>query len=309
MAHNIHDLNFKHWLKDQSRLRLFCQTYFPQELVARVDWESLELYQLSGEFIRKSPSNQRLAQTFADAIYLFRYDGNRPGMLMLELAHQSTPDKLLPLRYVNYGSSALLDYARENNTTDLPRLVHLIYYHGLPSPYPYSLNVEDLFNDKEFTARYLFRPILVDVGQFSDQELSLHGQLAPMELIFKHVFDRKITDITLERFIGAASEVCNEGKSSQYMVDVLKYAMRTWEINPDYLINRVFEELPQYRGETMTAAEQLMERGLEQGIEQGKDSMAKMMARDLLKKGVPIEMLEGGTSGLSRDSLEALLES
>lgn len=67
------------------------------------------------------------------------------------------------------------------------------FYHGVDSPYPYSLCWLDEFDDPE-TARQLYGAAfpLVDITVVSDDEVMQHRRMALLELVQKHIRERDL---------------------------------------------------------------------------------------------------------------------
>ena len=142
----------------------FCKAYLTEGIKSRINWNTIKLYKMNTEFIEESAAEDKQRDRHADLVYSIKYDGNqRDCLLCLHLEHQANADKLITLRFLNYNSSLLLEYAETSPKKPLPIIISLCYYHGKPSPYPYSLDIYDLFTDKDLAKRYLLHPVLVDL--------------------------------------------------------------------------------------------------------------------------------------------------
>lgn len=75
----------------------------------------------------------------------------------------------------------------------LPMVVLLLFYHGIESPYPYSLCWLDCFADPKL-ARQLYASAfpLIDVTVMPDDEIMQHRRMALLELIQKHIRQRDL---------------------------------------------------------------------------------------------------------------------
>src|SRR2546430_995733 len=72
-------------------------------------------------------------------------------------------------------------------------VVPLLLYHGIESPYPYSLCCLDCFADPNL-ARQLYASAfpLIDVTVMPDDEIIQHRRMALLELIQKHIRQRDL---------------------------------------------------------------------------------------------------------------------
>lgn len=107
------------------------------------------------------------------------------GYIYCVIEHQSSAEK-------EYGFSAnALCHCRHAASPDkgydrVPLVVPLLFYHGETSPYPYSLNWLDEFDDPQL-ARQLYTEAfpLVDITIVPDDEIMQHRRIALLELIQK----------------------------------------------------------------------------------------------------------------------------
>lgn len=93
------------------------------------------------------------------------------------------------MRYATAAMQRHLDKGYDR----VPLVVPLLFYHGETSPYPYSLNWLDEFDDPQL-ARQLYTEAfpLVDITIVPDDEIMQHRRIALLELIQKHIRDRDL---------------------------------------------------------------------------------------------------------------------
>jgi len=179
--HQEHDRHFKKLMGSRAFYEPFIKTYLPKELLGRVDWQATELYKMSGTHMEEN--SQKSFE--ADVIYLTKINGES-HFFWLHVEHQSTPDKHMTLRVLNYQIAELLNYAKQNPGKKLPSIVSFIYNQG-EGRWPYSLDIKDLFAEPELAMRYFGKPILIDLPIMSDDDLRAHHNIGPIEMILKHV--------------------------------------------------------------------------------------------------------------------------
>ncbi len=99
---------------------------------------------------------------------------------------QSKPEKLLPLRILNYNLE-LITWHWENKKEEIPPIANLILYNGIKSPYPYKIKFLDLLNDYKVAKELLLEgTTLIDLSIHKDEEIEKHKKTALMELLLKH---------------------------------------------------------------------------------------------------------------------------
>ncbi|OKV70158.1 hypothetical protein AWP88_04920 [Escherichia coli] len=101
---------------------------------------------------------------------------------------------LIAFRMMRYAIAAMQNHLDAGYKT-LPMVVLLLFYHGIESPYPYSLCWLDCFADPKL-ARQLYASAfpLIDVTVMPDDEIMQHRRMALLELIQKHIRQRDLGD-------------------------------------------------------------------------------------------------------------------
>ena len=104
----------------------------------------------------------------------------------------------------------------------------------------------------ELTEKYFLKPLLVDYGQHSDQELLQHSEISGLEIAFKHAFDDPVGDKTIENLI--------QGLRKYTKIELIRdwylYALKTWESPAKTTLSKYKEYLTEDEEFIMTAAEQ-----------------------------------------------------
>ncbi len=66
-------------------------------------------------------------------------------------------------------------------------MIPMLFYHGERSPYPYSMNWLECFDNPALAAKIYTRPFhLVDVTVMDDDEIMQHRRLGALTLLMKH---------------------------------------------------------------------------------------------------------------------------
>ncbi len=76
------------------------------------------------------------------------------GYIYCVIEHESSAEKNMAFRLMRYATAAMQRHL-DKGYDRVPLVVPLLFYHGETSPYPYSLNWLDEFDDPEL-ARQLY---------------------------------------------------------------------------------------------------------------------------------------------------------
>ncbi len=255
---SIHDGLFKSFLTVPETAKDFLNIHLPAHIKQICDLDTLQLQ--SGSFLE-----DELVPYYSDVLYSMKTE-NGVGYVYALIEHQSSPDKHMGFRMMRYAIAAMKQHLDAGNET-LPLVVPLLFYHGKTSPYPYSTNWLDEFENPEIAkALYSQDFPLVDVTVMPDDEIIQHKRVALLELVQKHVRQRDLLDFTdtlvtllLERLI-----------TTNQLDSLVEYLLRVGETsNLEDLMRTLAQQVPEHEERFMTVAEQLEARGREQGLKQG----------------------------------------
>ena len=167
-----HDALFKKTFSEIEHAAAELRAVLPAELVSRTDFSTLTL--CSGGYI-----DETLAGSQSDLLSSAQILG-KPALLYLLFEHQSSPDKLLPLRLLRYVVRILERHVAEAKTAGdalpLPVVVPVVLHHS-ESGWSVATRLEDLFDCQlveeaglsEFIPRLSF--MLDDLSRVTDNEL------------------------------------------------------------------------------------------------------------------------------------------
>ena len=231
---------------------------------------------------------------------------------------------MMPFRVLHYLCGMLNSYMKQNPNTLLPAVYTLVFYHGEQTPYPYSLSLEDCFDDPlKLIPDMVTKPLrLIDVNQLSDKELKQQEWVGPMALAMKHIRQANLNPYAID--ILASLPWALDSIQEREMLDLLlKYLLRGGNIKDvNVFMKQHAEQLSRpVRRAVMTAAEQLeaigLEKGMQKGLEKGKQQgrqeglqqgeleKAKDIALKMLNEGIDAAFISKIT-GLSSADIERL---
>ena len=225
----------------------------------------------------------------------YKVDFKTGGTLIIHLEHQSTPDILMPFRFLQYAADNILAYFRKHKKT--PWIIQLLLYHGKKSPYPYQTSLQDYYSfypdwgKKELTLRFH----LIDLTQLSDKEILKHGDCALLELLLKHGRDGKFElDAAAYRSV---FQKCISAVGQWYISAILTYVASLEEAAGKKIYKFLEEVFTEKQSIIMTYGEHL--------IQEGMQTRSLEIARNMFQSGESIERVSRWT-GLSEASIRSL---
>ncbi|WP_213992652.1 Rpn family recombination-promoting nuclease/putative transposase [Sodalis sp. dw_96] len=280
MTTNIlrHDAIFKMHMADPSIARDFFKKHVPEALRQHCDFNTLEL--CSGSFVETN-----LRQHYSDMLYSVRTKWGE-GYIYCLVEHQSRSDKLMAFRLLRYSLSAMQQHLNKGHT-ELPVVVPLLFYHGSQSPYPYTNNWLDCFENPELAGMVYGNPFpLVDITVTPDKEIMTHSGVAALELVQKHI---RLKDM-IELADSLGTILSHQPLPSELFKSLMIYIGESGN-SPDatLFIDRLQRLAPRYQEDIMTIAQQLADKGRLEGIQEG----IKEGIQEGIKEGVQKGELEG----------------
>ncbi|EFM2179362.1 Rpn family recombination-promoting nuclease/putative transposase [Escherichia coli] len=250
--------------------------------------------------VRKSPAvwmtrsfiDDDLRESYSDVLWSVKTEQG-PGYIYCLIEHQSTSNKLIAFRMMRYAIAAMQNHLDAGHKT-LPMVVPLLFYHGIESPYPYSLCWLDCFADPNL-ARQLYASAfpLIDVTVMPDDEIMQHRRMALLELIQKHIRQRDLMGLVEQMACLLSSGYAND----RQIKGLFNYILQTGDaVRFNDFIDGVAERSPKHKESLMTIAERLRQEGFQKGI--------RAIAKTMLDAGVPLEDVLRFT-GLSEEELAA----
>ena len=286
---NPHDALFRSSLKNLEVAKDFFKAHLPSFVLDKINFNTLK-------FCNTSFLDEELKEQCSDVLYHSKLDNNAYSYLYVLAEHQSSPKKLMPLRILRYQLAIIMQHLQEYpDSTHLPIVFPVLFYQEQANGkhYPYSLNIFDLFNDKELAKQTLAQPAhLVDITRFSDDDLKKHNLVALMEYLQKHARDRDLLlgINQLKQFIIDALEKIgdNEILLLTYMESCLYYIMSVGNVRNRKEFIKELNTIPVVREKIMGT---LARKFQEEGKAEGKFEEKKEIARIMLNKGADFNFI------------------
>jgi predicted transposase/invertase (TIGR01784 family) len=268
--------------------------------------------------VDRKNTRDELTQLERDIIY--KSTLNKTGTIFLTCEHQSQAQQHMPLRLLGYYLDTVKMHLDAGNIK-WPSIISFLFYHGLKSPYPYSAELTDYYEDPILGNQQLsFRFYIIDITQTSDKEIITHGICAPVELLLKHSRDGKF-ELEVEHYRPVFHECINQ-VGEKYILSMLTYAKDLADLEIGEKIYKFIEQIFTDKQELiMTYGQQIeqkgeqrgleigllkgIQKGMQTGIQTGIQTGKSEVAKNLLKKGAEINFIQDVT-GLDREAIEEL---
>ena len=297
IVHQPHDKLARKALSDIIVAKELIQKHLPPELVKRIDIDSVQL-------TNKSFVSEEMKELHSDVIYKCNID-NKQGYIYYEIEHQSTPDKWLPLRIAAYNIQLMQQHINEGHKT-LPIIINEIIYAGTESPYPYTIDIFELFENPKLAREFMYKPpIMTDLTTKTQEEILEDGTLGLMEVLLKQGIQREHTNWVLNNIV-----ILVQLSKTSFWLNAIRYLLNTDSISdPNELIKALVKATPEEQERIMTVASKIEQKGrqegIEVGIEKGIEKEKLDIAKNMLRKHVDINFINDIT-GLTLEKISAL---
>lgn len=282
-----HDRFFRSAMANPKVAREFFEQYLPLNIKSVLNFDAIKLKKDS--FI-----DDKLKQQICDLLFAAEFN-NRSGYLYLLVEHQSSPQKLMPLRVLKYMLAIIDHHLTTTKSERLPVIYPMIFYNG-KKKYNYSTDIFDLFDeDRDLAQSILLKPYqLIDTNKLSDEELKRFLYSGMLARLMKHIFEEDFLPI-FENVAIDLRYLENKGEFG-YIYTIFSYIFEAGRINDLNKFRKVVRaELPMINEEKiMTLAEICRQEGKQLGLKEG------------LQKGLQDGKQQGLQEGLQKGKHDAL---
>ncbi|MDM2928240.1 Rpn family recombination-promoting nuclease/putative transposase [Citrobacter sp. Cm046] len=301
-----HDALFKTFLKYPETARDFIEIHLPSRLRTLCDLTTLELKPAS--FIEEN-----LRAYYSDVLWSMK-TSEGDGYIYVVIEHQSSPDIHMAFRLMRYAIAAMQSHLDAGHDT-LPLVVPMLFYHGIDTPYPFSLCWLDEFDNPALAHQlYLSAFPLVDITVVPDDDIMQHRRVALLELMQKHIRRRDLMGLADK----VASLLTTGTTNDSQLKALFNYLLIQHGHKPRFsrFMRKLAQQVPGYKESTMNIVEKIrragqrkglregMQRGLEKGLAEGRREEALRIAGSMLEDGLPRELIVRIT-GLSEDDVKS----
>ncbi|HEB11467.1 MAG TPA: Rpn family recombination-promoting nuclease/putative transposase [Spirochaetales bacterium] len=283
---NPHDRLFKEIEKIKENSRDLIESTFPQELLEKLDLDTLE--NDNNSYIDES-----LKEFYTDLVFNCKYSGNITIKVSILFEHKSYKPENEYLQLLRYILN-IWDYSVKNKEKP-PIVIPVIFYHGSKKWEVKPLSAYFKGADKNLR-QFIpdFKYIFTDIGEIPEEVIlkeKFNNINKVMTLLFKHIADEKYLKEKMVEIFSLVREFF-AGEKREIIITFLLYIMHTTEIDKEY-IRKCLNAISPEGGEiAMTTAMKLREEGKREGIQEG------------IREGIQEGKKEGIQEGLKRKAIE-----
>ncbi|UYW75356.1 Rpn family recombination-promoting nuclease/putative transposase [Pseudocitrobacter faecalis] len=282
-----HDAIFKTFLRHGETARDFLEAHLPL-LRPHCNLDTLKLEP-------ESFLDEKLRSRYSDVLYSLQ-TGNGAGYIYVIIEHQSSPDDHMAFRLMRYAIAAMQRHLDIGHKT-IPLVIPILFYHGVESPYPHSMDWIDEFDDPDLARQVFYNAFpLVDITVTPDDDIMQHRRMALLELLQKHIRQRDLSGL-LEQLVTLLLLGYTTETQLKALVSYMFVEGNTE--NCSALLEKLAQRAPKHRETLMTIAEQLEQKGREEG----QRIAAQRIAQTLLKEGLDREKVSAIT-GVAVEELQ-----
>ena len=310
------DIYFKQCMTNLNLARDFLTFNLPEKIKRSINLDSLAL--APHEYI--TAAQRRKVADIVYTVGLYNTE-DEVGFLMLHVEHQTRPQRLMPLRMLEFMTTMMRQYAEKQGNTDsapIPVVVPIIVsnHHGT---YPFSTRFLDLFTEvgQTLVSSLMNGELpLVDLASMPDDALKNHLTASIMESALKHVKKCGLREI-FELCLGLLGAQIESGELSvqsasehaqnllYFLCDNVKEVPSADEV--DDIMATYEHMLPSGTGEIIvTLREHFIERGVQQGLERGVKQGLERGVQQGLERGVKQGLERGVKQGLEQGTANTL---
>lgn len=294
MTDALHDHLFRSIFGMPERAAAELRSVLPAAVTAALDWPTLAA--APGSFV-----DDELRGREADLLFTARRNDGGDALVYLLFEHQSTFDRWLPMRLLDYMTRIWQRWRRDHpRAARPPRIVAVVLHQG-EEPWPVGTRFGELFEDAQRQERdpfdetsVDFRFVVDDLTSCSDAQIrgrALDAVAMLALLSLRHA--RSVEDLHALMVEWAslfnAALVAPGGREA--LMVVLRYLSRVTDVREPELFTeaRLPMVAPEVRAMGMTAADRWIEQGLQKGLQQGRqegqvDAQRSMLRRLLSKR-------------------------
>ena len=312
MPPNVHDSGYKLLFSNRTIFRQLIETFVDAPWVKAADFSRCEP-------VDKSFVSDEYRQRESDLIYRVALRGQELYIYVL-IEFQSTVDRFMVVRVLNYLTSFYLDYVRANrHVRRLPPIFPLVLYSGdrrwtaaadvadlidgieLLGPYRPSFRYYKLA-ENEFSAEHLLAiGNIVSTLFLAEQDVAIDTTVAALVDLFEREEDKQAVSILVNWF----RQVITHGRIDPADQAALATTLQSIEEVTNMLRTFTREKQAEFERGRQEGIEEGLEQGIEQGIEKGVELGVLKVAHNMLAAGIaPVAIAE--FTGISLDDVLAL---
>ncbi len=283
-----HDKYFRRVFTNKPDAASLLRAYVPEAVARTVRWATLDL--LPARFVSSEWHDSESDLLFS----VEREPDAAPVLLYVLLEHQSSPDRWIRLRVLNFCVQ-VWERWRHKDERRLPLIVPLVLYHGA-QPWQHEREFAELFTDAPPQWRWVprFEHLLVDLARQNAESVPGAPAARLAQVAMMAAF-RQAREVLLE----SATRLMGELYRAMGFDEVTKHVEYVLATQPDeyrsVFVDALRRNVPGRGGDVMNYVEQLIERGRREGRQEGKLEGQIRTIEGFLERDFPWSSIEAAT--------------
>lgn len=238
---------------------LLC-AYLPEQVIKAIDFNH-PMHPVNKSFV-----NEELQDKYSDLALELTIDGEL-GYVYFIVEHQSTHDKMMPIRLLEYTTSLMRDHMIEHKTEKLP-IVFNVILSNRSSAYKGPHNLMDAFSDPQLAKQFMFSAYhVIDLHELTLEELKKSKKAAFAAMILKASREKDFYNwLSKNKIVWVEFS-----RNSTYILPAMRFVLSVSGKDSKKTLNLIKEIDPTNRDVAMTAAQELIEIGEKRGIALGEE--------------------------------------
>jgi predicted transposase/invertase (TIGR01784 family) len=278
---NIHDTGYKRLFSNKTIFRQLLETFVNEAWVRELDLSTCQT-------IDKSFISAHYKETESDIIYKIRMK-ERDVYIVLLIEFQSTVDRFMVLRLLNYLTNFYMDYVASNkNVKMLPPVFPILLYNG-DEPWSAPTKLADLIEAQEILGKFSidFQYCKIVEHEYSKEQLLQIQNIVSTLFLTESYYD---IELVQREFLALFQKEEDKQAVSLFLNWFKQLSEHNRIDKADYArIEQVYKNSEEVKAMLLTALQKEREDIFERGIEKGMEKGMKQIARVMLRAGEPIE--------------------
>ncbi len=261
-VHAIHDSGYKKLFSNKEIFRQLLETFVPEPWVKEIDFAQCET-------IEKSFVSDHYKETESDIIYKAKLKGLETYLVIL-LEFQSTVDRFMALRVLNYLTNFYMDYVQSNRGVRLlPPLFPIVLYNG-DRRWTAPVQFAELLQEPRLLGKYVphFTYFKIAEHEYSKEHLLQIRNIVSTLFLTESYYD---IELVKQEFVGLFQQE-EDRQAVSLLVNWLRQLAEYQRITPaDYQeVEQVYHTVEEVRSMLVTALEREREHVREEGRKEGR---------------------------------------
>jgi len=285
MSDALHDHLFRSIFGMPERAAAELRSVLPAAVAEAIDWPSLA--PVSGSFV-----DEELRGREADLLFTVRRRDGVDALVYLLFEHQSTFDRWLPLRLLDYMTRIWQRWRRDHpRAARPPRIVAVVLHQG-EEPWPAGTRFGELFEDADGQEHDLFDETSVDFrfvvddltacsdAQIRGRALDAVAMLALLSL--RHARSAEDLHALMVEWAALFNAALLAPGGREALMVVLRYLSRVKDVSEPELFTEA--RLPMVAAEVRAMGMTAADRWIEQGLQKGRTEALRDILRQQLRQ-------------------------